>query len=216
MKKRAVGNKRIDSKTFLAFLRTAISTTVNGDGDSDRHVFPLFSIAVASKAKVIIELGVREGGTTLPLLLAAYVNKGTLISVDKERTNFVCPPALRPYWRFVKSDSLQFLKKWGKSEKVDFIYVDDWHSYEHVKKELEYIDHMVGPSSVVLLHDLMRGNTAPFYHCDLTVKEGQWANGGPYRAVAELNAQFWEWATLPWSNGLTILRKKYSSKYHVR
>ena len=31
--------------------------------------------------------------------------------------------------------------------------------------------------------------------------------GGPYRAVAELNPQFWEWSTLPWNNGLTILRK---------
>jgi hypothetical protein len=42
---------------------------------------------------------------------------------------------------------------------------------------------------------------------DITMKDGQWANGGPYRAVAELPSQFWEFATLPYNNGLTILRK---------
>ena len=66
------------------------------------------------------------------------------------------------------------------------------------------------------MHDLMYGNTDPFYHADLSHHEGQWASGGPYRAVAELNPQFWEWSTLPWNNGLTILRKKYSNKYHRR
>jgi hypothetical protein len=59
----------------------------------------------------------------------------------------------------------------------------------------------------------MYGNTCPFYHVDLIVKDGQWGNGGPYRAVAELNPQFWEFSTLPWNNGLTILRKKYSNKF---
>ena len=94
--------------------------------------------------------------------------------------------------------------------------MDDWHSYEHVTKELQIIDKLVGPSSVVLLHDLMWGNTDPFYHCDLTLTDGQWAAGGPYRAVSELNAQFWEWSTIPWCNGLTVLRKKYSNKYHSK
>jgi hypothetical protein len=92
--------------------------------------------------------------------------------------------------------------------------VDDWHSYRHVKKQLELLDKLVGPSSIILLHDLMYGNTEPFYHADLTLTHGQWAEGGPYRAVAELDPQFWEWSTLPWNNGLTILRKKYSNKYH--
>jgi hypothetical protein len=62
----------------------------------------------------------------------------------------------------------------------------------------------------------MYGSTQPFYHSDLTIKNGQWANGGPYRAIGELDLNFWEWSTLPWNNGLTILRKKYSSKYHSK
>ena len=103
-----------------------------------------------------------------------------------------------------------------RDKKIDVAFVDDWHSYPHVKRQLELLDELVSPSSIILMHDLMYGNTDPFYHVDLSHHEGQWASGGPYRAVAELNPQFWEWSTLPWNNGLTILRKKYSNKYHRR
>ena len=111
-------------------------------------------------------------------------------------------------------DALEYLKKIDKTCVLDFVYVDDWHSYEHVKSELEELDKCVSPKSLIILHDLMYGNWYPHYHVDLTMDTGQWANGGPYRAVAELNKQFWEFATIPVCNGLTILRKKYSNKYH--
>jgi hypothetical protein len=110
-------------------------------------------------------------------------------------------------------DAIQYLENWDVSKSLDIVYIDDWHSYDHVKKELEILDRIVSPSTVILIHDLMYGGTCPFYHSDITLKDGQWANGGPYRAVAELNPQFWEFSTLPWNNGLTILRKKYSNKY---
>jgi len=185
-----------------------------GNLDSDRHIITIFSIALASKGKTFVELGVREGHTTEPLYEAVKLNGGHLWSVDIN-----IPTEFKPNnenYTFVQKDSIEFLEEWPKSKRIDVAYVDDWHSYSHVKKQLEILDQLVGPSSIILLHDLMYGNTDPFYHSDLTLKEGQWANGGPYRAVAELNPQFWEWATLPWNNGLTILRKKYSNKYHRR
>ena len=95
----------------------------------------------------------------------------------------------------------------------DLVYLDGWHSYDHVKKEMDMLDKLVSPNSVILVHDLKYGNTEPYYHCDLTLDSGQWANGGPYRAIAELNRQFWEFSTIPACNGLTVLRKKYSSLY---
>jgi hypothetical protein len=185
-----------------------------GNLDSDRHIITIFSIALASKGKTFVELGVREGHTTEPLYEAVKLNGGHLWSVDIN-----IPTEFKPNnenYTFVQKDSIEFLEEWPKDKRIDVAYVDDWHSYSHVKKQLEILDQLVGPSSIILLHDLMYGNTDPFYHSDLTLKEGQWANGGPYRAVAELNPQFWEWATLPWNNGLTILRKKYSNKYHRR
>lgn len=192
-----------------------IKTTLTGKNDSDRHLMVLFSIALSTKGKNFIELGVRSGTTTLPLKLAAELNKGKLHSVDIDVNPF--KNKKDNHWEFYQSDAVEFLEKWEKENKPspDFVYVDDWHSYKHVKKELEILDRIVTPSTIIMLHDLMYGNTCPYYHADLSLKDGQWADGGPYRAVSELNPQFWEFSTLPWSHGLTILRKKYSNRTTV-
>lgn len=187
-----------------------IEKTINGTDDSDGHLLTLFSIAVSSKAKVMLELGVRNGDTTLPLFEAAKINDAFLYSIDINDIGFVFD---EKYWKFIKSDSIEYLKKVSKNDNIDLVFIDDWHSYEHVKEELEILDKIISPSTIILIHDLMYGNTCPYYHTDLTLKSGQWANGGPYRAVAELDTQFWEFSTLPWCNGLTILRKKYSSLF---
>ena len=191
-----------------------VDRALNGKLDSDRHLVSIFAMALACKGKTYVELGVREGHTSEPIYEAAKLNEGHLWSVDLN-----IPSEYKPdngHYTFIQSDSIKFLEQWDRSKKIDVAFVDDWHSYKHVKRQLELLDELVGPSSIILLHDLMYGNTEPFYHADLTLTDGQWAEGGPYRAVAELNTQFWEWSTLPWNNGLTILRKKYSNKYHRR
>lgn len=197
-------------------MNTIIEKTLNGTGDSDRHLTTLFGMILGQRPKRILELGVRDGSTTLPLLLAAKAVGAKLVSVDVEPTHFaeMCPDDLRQHWEFVQMDAVKYLEQLDKSIVQDFVYVDDWHSYPHVAKELELLDQCVCPASVIVLHDCMYGTT-PFYHSDLTPNAGaQWHGGGPYRAVAEMNPQFWEFATLPWNNGLTILRKKYSTRYH--
>ena len=193
-------------------MKKFVDKALYGELDSDRHLVSIFSIALACKGKTYVELGVREGHTSEPIYEAAKLNEGHLWSVDLN-----LPSEYKPNngnYTFTQKDSIKFLEEWDVNKKIDFVFVDDWHSYRHVKKQLELLDKLVGPSSIILLHDLMYGNTQPFYHADLTLTHGQWAEGGPYRAVAELNPQFWEWSTLPWNNGLTILRKKYSNKYH--
>jgi hypothetical protein len=193
-----------------------IKKTIEENGDSDRHLMTIFSIALACKGSCYFELGVRNGATTQPIVEAAKINNAEVYSVDTQKDSNLKINYKK--WNYCIEDSLFFLEKWKKenNRSPDFIYIDDWHSYDHVKKELEIIDQIVSPSTIILLHDLMYGNTCPFYHSDLTLKDGQWANGGPYRAVAELNNQFWEFSTLPWNNGLTILRKKYSSKFRQK
>ena len=197
-------------------LSQLVENTLRGEADSSGHVMTLFGIALGSRGKTFVELGVRDGHTTLPLLAAARLLGGVLHSVDIRDKPALVDEEHQPHWRYHQSDALRFLEAWDPRTPIDLVYIDDWHAYDHVKRELEVLDRLVSPTTVILLHDLMYGNTCPVYHSDLTVAEGQWANGGPYRAVAELNPQFWEFATLPWSHGLTILRKKYSSKYRSR
>jgi predicted O-methyltransferase YrrM len=189
-----------------------IKTALTGSNDSDRHLMVLFSIALATKGKNFIELGVRSGTTTGPLKMAAQLNNGKLHSVDIDKNPF--KSSKDNNWEYYEKDAIEFLENWEKNKNLspDFVYVDDWHSYDHVKKELDILDRIVTPSTIIILHDAMYGNTCPYYHSDITLKDGQWANGGPYRAIAELNPQFWEFSTLPWSHGLTILRKKYSNR----
>jgi len=196
------------------FFKQLLNTVLTGGGDSDKHLLTLFSIALSIDAKSILELGVRGGATSLPFLMAAGLTNGFVESVDLNPTSFSCPEEYLDKWKFYQANALDILKEKTESKtKYDLIYVDDWHSYDHVKAELEYIDQLVRPGSIIILHDLMYGNTCPYYHVDLTLCSPQWANGGPYRAVAELNPNFWEFSTIPSNNGLTILRKKYSSKY---
>ena len=57
-------------------------TVKHGQGDSDKHLLTLYSIALQISAKSILELGVRGGQTTLPFLCAAAENAGTVHSVD--------------------------------------------------------------------------------------------------------------------------------------
>ena len=187
-----------------------LSKVKHGPGDSDQHLLTMFALAVSMNAKRILELGVRAGSTTLPFLLAAKETGGIVHSVDLNPTAFSCPDDLKIYWNFYQLDAIQWLQN-NSNAHYDLVYVDDWHSYPHVKQELELIDTMISPSGLVLLHDLMYSNSQPHYHSDVNTTNPQWAEGGPYRAVAELDPEKWEWATVPVNHGLTILRKKSGS-----
>jgi len=186
-----------------------IDKTINGTGDIDAHLMTLFSLALSIKAKNMVELGVRLGHTTTPLLLAAQKLNAKLYSVDilNRVWDIPFPEELTRHWEFHEKDSVKFLNQWDKNTPIDLILIDDLHTYEHVAQELKIIRDLVTPSSIVLLHDLMYANWEPKYHTD-RVATGQWANGGPYRAVSELDKELWEFSTIPSCNGLTILRKR--------
>jgi len=185
-----------------------IDKALTGTGDSDQHLLFLYSIVVCSKAKNILELGVRWGDSTIPLVLGAKLTGGMVTSIDKEPTTLVLSEELQKYNKFIQINSIDYLINLDPSTLFDIVLIDDWHEYGHVKKEIELLEKHITPSSVILLHDLMY-NTAPNYHSEPWINSWEeFGLGGPYRAVSELNPVFWEWATLPWNNGMTILRKK--------
>ena len=102
-----------------------IDKALHGDGDSDRHFITLYAMALASRGKTYVELGVREGHTTEPLYEAARANGGKLYSVDINR-----PSEYQPYvngfldmnhYEFVQDDSIHFLEAWPKDKKIDVV-----------------------------------------------------------------------------------------------
>jgi len=192
-------------------LNNLIRKTMIGQCDSDQHVLTLFSIVLQIKAKNILELGVCNGNTTEPLLLGAFMNNGKLTSIDIEPTHWTPPQDFALTWQFIQIDAIQFLNNCiVENKKFDVIFIDDFHKYEHVKKELELIDSLTNVNSIIFLHDLMGEWNHPNYFLPISnhYNNQVWEGGGPYRAVNELDPQKWEWSTIPVNNGLTILRKK--------
>jgi predicted O-methyltransferase YrrM len=192
----------------MAFIDKLIDRTLNGKGNSDYHTMTIFSIALQIKAKKILELGVYHGATSEPLVWAASLTKGHLTSVDNTYSRWDCPEDLINYRTFVQEDSIKFLKQEvKKGSYYDLVYIDDWHEYSHVKHELMLIEQITDNKSVIILHDLM-AFTEPQYHLPLESSKGtEWGEGGPTRAIFELDKNKWEWVTIPINNGLTILRQ---------
>jgi len=186
-----------------------LSKTIGGKNDSDQHLVTLFGITLQLKAKNILELGVRLGDTTEPMLAGTVLNGGHITCIDIQPTMWACPEELKSYYTFIQTDAISFLENEVKNEAYyDLVYIDDWHTGPHVKKELELVDKLTNNKSIILLHDLMGCNYQPEYFYPINETHGEWAYGGPYAAVKDLDLNKWEWSTIPVNNGLTILRKK--------
>ena len=92
----------------LPHVNKFVNKVIDGKGDSDRHLISIFAMALASRGKNYVELGVREGHTTEPLYEAAKLNDGHLWSVDLND-----PTEYKPnngHYTFIKSDSIKFLE----------------------------------------------------------------------------------------------------------
>ena len=102
-----------------------VEKALKGTMDSDRHLVSIFAIALASRGKVFVELGVREGHTTEPLYTAAKLNQGHLWSVDLNDPSDFKPD--NGNYTFVKKDSIKFLEEWPRDKKIDIIYLSLIH-----------------------------------------------------------------------------------------
>lgn len=192
---------------LIEMMNRTLGTKDDGGVLYFEHVLTFFSLALQIKAKKILELGVRDGGSTYPLLVACKALNAHLTSVDIKDGCWRPPEDLASNHTFVVSDAIEFLVK--NNEKFDLIYIDDWHSYPHVKKELEEIERISDENTIILLHDLMGQSCHPHFFYPINhLEEWEWGLGGPYRAVEELDKNKWEWMTIPVNHGLTILRKK--------
>ena len=186
-----------------------LSKTLNPKSDSDQHLVTIFGLVLQIQAKSILELGVRWGDTSEPMTVGASMTKGHLTAVDIHHTQWICPDDLKPHYDFVLSDAISFLEKEvEKKSYYDFVYIDDWHAYKHVKKELELIEKITDKRSLILLHDLMAGTHPEYSLPTWNGPESEFAEGGPAAAIFDLDLNIWEYNTVPVNNGLTILRKK--------
>ena len=198
-------------------IKLLIQLTLRNEKDIDEHLMTLFSLVLSLKPKRIVELGVRTARSTLAFLIASQYTNSSLTSVDIDdmKPDFIFPDEVKGNWQFIKKDALQFLERDfqilmadRKPEEPLIVYIDDWHDGIHVQKEIELVKDYVLPGDLIILHDLMYGNSQPHYKSEQDPTDKQWGNGGPYEPISKLDLNVWEYVTIPRCNGLTILRKK--------
>jgi len=183
-----------------------IKDALTGNNETSQHGITLLALACSIRAKNILETGVRRGGTTYPLLRACQILNAHLVSIDIANPMFVPPEELRQYWTFHKEDALQYIK--NLTICPDLIYIDDWHTSEHVYNELTAIKNLVTKNTLITTHDLMHTFAHPNYNTAV-INHGEFQGTGPYGGVIKFineNPEF-EFVTIPVNHGLTILRR---------
>ena len=92
------------------FERSMYYTLSSEPRDSDWHLMTLFSLVLQNKSQNILELGVRFGDTTEPMIAVASLTGGKITCVDIAPTLWVCPNDLKDIYTFITSDAIKFLE----------------------------------------------------------------------------------------------------------
>lgn len=197
------------------YFDTLKTLTKQNKEDIDEHLLTLFSLTLSMKPKHVIELGVRTARSSYAFLAACHEIGCSLTSVDISpmTPSIAIPEEWKKNWTFKQKDAISFLTEDAPalcSSPGNVIYIDDWHSGDHVTQEISLVDEFCGPEDLIILHDLMYGNSQPHYRSVQNPTHPQWGTGGPYKAISRLDLSLWEYSTIPRCHGLTLLRKKSS------
>ncbi len=108
----------------------------------------------ARRAKVALELGVRNGCSTAALLAGLEESDGYLWSVD---VGLPGPPASgwmdHPRWSFFQGDDMWPDIQADTPQELDLLFIDSSHRYQHTLDELALYGPRVKVGGVILLHD---------------------------------------------------------------
>lgn len=125
--------------------------------DIHQHLVTLHDLVTGLGAKLVIELGVNTGESTIALLEAVHATNGLLVSVDQQDLPDT-RPMLEKYgltgrWQFNLSDDIAFGLAWPKEKKADLIFVDTSHQYAHTKREIEIYEPILRSGGIMVFHD---------------------------------------------------------------
>jgi len=121
--------------------------------DINEHLATLYMLTRELNLKSVLELGVRQGESTLTLLEAAKAIGGTVTSVDTEdcviAKKRVTEAGLDRHWEFLRGDDMSI--PWN--EDIGHLFIDTSHTYEHTIAELRRFEPYVQSGGIVTLHD---------------------------------------------------------------
>jgi predicted O-methyltransferase YrrM len=121
--------------------------------DIHEHLVTLYMLTVEHDLKRVLELGTRDGDSTIALLHGAKSVEGHVTSVDLKDSakarGEIRLLGLDAYWSFIKSDDLEL--SWDAP--IDHLFIDTSHTFEHTVEELKKFEPFVKVGGVVTLHD---------------------------------------------------------------
>ena len=164
----------------------------------------LFTLPIIIKAKTIVETGLGQGNSTVIFLEACrFLGECRLytfeININKDDTlparKRISELGLEPWWTLVEKDSVQAGREWSYG-KIDILFLDSHHSYEHVKAELEAFMPHLSEKAVILCHDTNPKEEHEMYK-----------TGGPLKALKEFQTENpnWKLINLKANNGMGVL-----------
>ena len=150
----------------------------------------------------VLELGARQGNSTLAFLSAALMVHGSVVSVDIDPVADFTEGMRRwrdcPWWTFIQGDDMDPAVQSLLPARCDVLFIDTSHTYDHTLAELRAYMPRVAPGGVALFHD-----TRIF---------GTWSEPGDAippvaRALDDYCAETSRsWENLPGEYGLGIIR----------
>jgi predicted O-methyltransferase YrrM len=121
--------------------------------DIHEHLMTLYLLTVEHDLKRVLELGTRDGDSTIALLHGAESVGGHVTSVDLQESakarGEIQRLGLDAYWSFITSDDIGL--QWDAP--IDHLFIDTSHTFEHTVKELKKFEPFVKPGGVITLHD---------------------------------------------------------------
>jgi predicted O-methyltransferase YrrM len=118
--------------------------------DIQGHLDYLAEAVIDVDARAVLELGVREGVSTIALLYGLLVTGGHLWSVDTDEHQLV---GTYPHWTFLVADDRSPTARAATPLALDLLFIDTSHEYDHTLTELRTYAPRVRPGGRVLLHD---------------------------------------------------------------
>ncbi len=144
------------TKSFLPEL-DEIRSHAMVDTDISDHLEAIFIESMIVKPKLIVELGVRTGQSTFVFERVAKLCNSFLLSVD------ISPQQRKTTWSksaFIQRDDIlvaddfkSMCTKNNLEPKIDVLFIDTSHEYNHTKKEIAKWFPFLSERSMVFFHD---------------------------------------------------------------
>jgi len=149
------------------------------------HLVTLFTESLTVRPKLIVELGVEHGRSTFVFERVARLCKSKLISVDISDCSGI---SSYKDWVFVKRDDIElargfegFCRRLGIEPRIDVLFIDTSHEFEHTLKEIEQWFPFLSEGSKAIFHDTNLGRI--YFRRDMSMGFGYNNRRGVIRAL---------------------------------